>query len=145
MTFDYHHVAVILNDLSDEILPPWAQPFPQRSPHLMVSLFPATKDSGLQRGWMLTNLGCWVWVVRRVIIALSSWGQLFWNDNDEYSFGNVKFEVIMSYAQKCAHISVCCATATGICSRLIISAAGSNCYVNAYSVLTIILLIPLCF
>lgn len=38
-----------------------------------------------------------------MITALASWGKLVWNNDDECSFGHVKFEIIVSYAEKCAH------------------------------------------
>lgn len=38
-----------------------------------------------------------------MISALAGWGKLVWNNDDECSFGHVKFEIIVSYAEKCAH------------------------------------------
>lgn len=35
-----------------------------------------------------------------MIIALASWEKLVWNNDDECSFGHVKFEVIVNYAEK---------------------------------------------
>lgn len=38
-----------------------------------------------------------------MITALASWEKLVWNNDDEGSFGHLKFEVIVSYAEKRAH------------------------------------------